>query len=125
MRLYTILHRLIVRAAQVSITTFHNVPDSYASSNLIFWDGTRLTPSRFPDSAFFVTMTSPNGRNESSLYIVLTGTEDANDQINALIMSNTQNGPRLIKTNSGGIAPMWPSGSGITDDITVALFKVK
>ena len=104
---------------------FQVVNQSIESANLIFWNGTWLTPSRFPNSSFFVVMTSPNGRNESSLYILSTGTKDANDQINALIMSNTKNGPRLIKTNSGGIAPMWPDGSGITDDITVALFKVK
>ena len=125
MRLFNIIKALATKFAPFSASTFQNVGENYNSANLIFYQGTWLTPSRFPNAAFLVVLTSKYSQNKGSIYIVTTGTEDnVNNIIFNQLASNT-NGPSLTRTNSGGLAVIWPSGSGITDDISIGIIGLK
>lgn len=121
MRLYTLLKKIITGFAPISVTTFKNVTESYESENLIFYKGLWLSPQRFPNSAFLIVLTSPHDRRQASIYIVLTGTATDTSGAYALSMAASSSAPKLIKTTSGAFAPVWSSGSGIVDDITVSI----
>lgn len=105
--------------------TFTNVTDTYDSNNLLFYKGTWMTPSHFPNSNFLIILSSNNELHTGSIWITTFGTIDANNQTYALNMANTANAPQLIKTTSGGIAVKWPDNSGIVSDINVCIIKIK
>ena len=125
MRLFNILNALARKFAPFSASTFQNVGENYNSANLISYQGTRLTPSRFPNAAFLVVLTSKYSQDKTSIYSVTTGTSDNTDGISVLQMAASSPAPQLVKTTSGGIAVIWPSGSGITDDISVGIIGLK
>ena len=105
--------------------TFTNVTDTYDSNNLLFYKGTWMTPSRFPNSNFLIILSSNNELHTGSIWILTFGTTDTNDQAYALNMTNTADAPQLIKTTSGGIAVKWPNSSGIISDINACIIKIK
>lgn len=125
MRLFNIINALATKFAPFSASTFQNVGENYNSANLIFYQGTWLTPSRFPNAAFLVALTSKYSQNKGSIYIVTTGTEDNVNNIMFNQLASNTNGPSLTRTNSGGLAVIWPSGSGITDDISIGIIGLK
>ena len=125
MRLFNIIKALATKFAPFSASTFQNVGEGYNSANLIFYQGTWLTPSRFPNAAFLVVLTSKYSQNKTSICSVTTGTSDNTDGISVLQMAASSPAPQLVKTTSGGIAVVWPSGSGITDDMSVGIIGLK
>ena len=125
MRLFNIINALATKFAPFSASTFQNVGENYNSANLIFYQGTWLTPSRFPNDAFLVVLTSKYSQNKGSIYIVTTGTEDNVTNITFNQLASNTNGPSLTRTNSGGLAVIWPSGILITDDISVGIIGLK
>lgn len=125
MRLFNIINALATKFAPFSASTFQNVGENYNSANLIFYQGTWPTPSRFPNAAFLVVLTSKYSQNKTSICSVTTGTSDNTEDISVLQMAASPTAPQLVKTTSGGIAVVWPSGSGITDDISVGIIGLK
>ena len=125
MRLFNIINALATKFAPFSASTFQNVGENYNSANLIFYQGTWLTPSRFPNAAFLVVLTSKHSQNKTSIHSITTGSTDNIEGISVLQMAASSPAPQLVKTTSGGIAVIWPSGSGITDDISVGIIGLK
>lgn len=125
MRLFKILNTLATKFAPFSASTFQNVGENYNSANLISYQGTWLTPSRFPNAAFLVVLTSKHSQNKTSIHSITTGSTDNIEGISVLQMAASSPAPQLVKTTSGGIAVIWPSGSGITDDISVGIIGLK
>ena len=125
MRLFNIVKALATKFAPFSASTFQNVGENYNSANLIFYQGTWLTPSRFPNAAFLVVLTSKYSQNKTSIYSITTGSTDNTEGISVLQMAASSPAPQLVKTTSGGIAVIWPSGSGITDDVSVGIIGLK
>lgn len=125
MRLFNIVKALATKFAPFSASTFQNVGENYNSANLIFYQGTWLTPSRFPNAAFLVVLTSKYSQNKTSIYSITTGSTDNIEGISVLQMAASSPAPQLVRTTSGGIAVIWPSGSGITDDVSVGIIGLK
>ena len=117
MRLFNILNAILQKCIQFSSEKFQDVSAEYSSSNLIFYQGWQLKPSNFKNSNFLAILTSPESRGQASVYIISLGATDDTDDVSVLKVWGSTNGINLVRTTSGGIAPIWPSDSGIIDDV--------
>ena len=90
-----------------------SVTDAYDAANVLTFAGAQLYPGNFTNCAFLAILNSTVTTGSQSVYLIIMGASDAAPVLIKLDSGTETLRPRLTKTSSNRIYPVWTASATI------------